>query len=128
MRNAMWLTLVAVASSSAMAAWVKVSESETAIVYVDPATLTRAGNRTTLWELTDYKIVTDENNPYRSVKRHYEFDCQEMALRSLSISTYAEKSAGGRMILTITDPAKWFLAMPGTIGETLWKIACAKPR
>ena len=39
-----------------------------------------------MWEMTDYKIVPEPGNPYPSVRRLYEFNCDEMALRTLSIS------------------------------------------
>ena len=77
--------LLAAVSNSAAAAWVMLSESEAAVVHVDPATIQRTENRAILLELTDYQIVPDPKHPYQSAKRSYQFDCVEGALRTLSI-------------------------------------------
>jgi hypothetical protein len=130
MHRAFLAILLAVVSSTSSADWIMTSESEAGTTYVDPATLRKAGVKATMWELTDYKIVPDRVNPYQSVKRHYEFDCEEMALRTLSISTYSGKMGNGEIVLAISDPAKWFQVVPGSAGEIMWAIACrlgAKP-
>lgn len=116
--------LLAVASCHATAAWVMVSESEAAVVYVDPATILRTENRATLLELTDYRIVPDPNHPYQSAKRSYQFDCVEGALRTLSIVTFSGKMGGGEIVLAINEPTPWLLFVAGSVGEILWKIAC----
>lgn len=101
-----------------------VSESEAAVVYVDPATILRTENRATLLELTDYRIVPDPNHPYQSAKRSYQFDCVEGALRTLSIVTFSGKMGGGEIVLAINEPTPWLLFVAGSVGEILWKIAC----
>ena len=49
-------------SAPAAAVWILASESgaAAAVVYVDPVTILRTGNKATLMELTDYKIVSDQ--------------------------------------------------------------------
>ena len=79
-----------------------------------------------MWEMTDYKIVPDPGNPDQSVRRHYEFNCDEMALRTLSISAYLGKMGDGRGVLAVTEPAKWLPLTSGSTGETMWWIACRK--
>ncbi len=116
--------LLAAVSNSAAAAWVMLSESEAAVVYVDPATIQRTENRATLLELTDYRIVPDPKHPYQSAKRSYQFDCVEGALRTLSIVTFSGKMGGGEIVLAINEPTTWLLFVPGSVGEILWKIAC----
>ena len=69
MRKAILVMLLAVVSSSASAAWVKVSISEAGTGYVDPATIRKTGDKVTMSEMTDYKIVPDTTFPYKSVKR-----------------------------------------------------------
>lgn len=126
MARGILLALLALASGSAAAAWVMVSESEAAVVYVDPDTILRTDNRATLLELTDYRAAPDPNRPYQSVRRSYQFDCAEGALRTLSILTFAGKMAGGETVLAINEPSRWLLFIPGSVGETLWKIACSR--
>ena len=96
--------LLAAVSNSAAAAWVMLSESEAAVVYVDPATIQRTENRAILLELTDYRIVPDPKHPYQSAKRSYQFDCVEGALRTLSIVTFSGKMGGGEIVLAINEP------------------------
>lgn len=124
MVKAIVFVLSALASGSAAAAGVMLSESAAAVVYVDPATIQRTENRATLLELTDYRIVPDPNHPYQSAKRSYQFDCVEGALRTLSIVTFFGKMGGGEIVLAINEPTPWLLFVPGSVGEILWKIAC----
>ena len=57
MRKTILMILLAVASSSPAAEWVKVSENETAAIYVDPATIGKAGDLVKMWRLLDFKAV-----------------------------------------------------------------------
>ncbi len=126
MRNAMVACALAATSGAAAADWVMANASAAANVYVDPATVLRTGDRSTMMELSDYKLVPDAAHPYKSVKRSYQFDCQEGALRALSIVMYSEPMGQGEVVLVVDEPAQWLLFVPGTAGEMLWKIACRR--
>ncbi len=106
--------------------WVKTSESETGTAYIDPATIRKSGRKATMWELTDYRVAPNPRNPYLSVTRHYEFDCDEQALRTLTITAFAGKMGNGDVVLSVTEPAKWFLLAPGSVGDVMWQTACKR--
>ena len=51
MPKAILMMLLAVVSSSASAGWVVVGVHDTSILYADPASIHRAGNRVKMWGL-----------------------------------------------------------------------------
>ena len=127
MRKATLAVLLAVVCGSATAAWVKVSVSEAGTGYVDPATIRRTGDKVTMSELTDYKIVPDTNFPYRSVKRQYEFQCKEKQMRALSMSAFSGPMGSGDIVNTASTPtADWTPVVAGSVGDILWKVACGE--
>ena len=126
MFKALCLIALALASGGAAAAWVMLSETEAAIVYFDSDTVLRNGDRATLSELTDYKIVPNVNRSTKSARRVYQFDCMEGALRTLSIATYSGSMANGEVVVAINEPTSWLLFMPGSVGEILWNTACGR--
>jgi hypothetical protein len=103
MRNILLLILWLAVSTNAPAAWTKASESEAGTGYVDRATITRSGDNVTMWELTDCKVVPDRGNPYKSVKRQFEFDCKDKRIRVLSSSACAGNMASGRTVTTAAE-------------------------
>jgi hypothetical protein len=76
-------------SANALADWTKASESAAGTGYVDRDTIVRSGDNAKMWELTDYRVMPDRNNSYRSVKRQFEFDCMDKRLRVLSVTAYS---------------------------------------
>ena len=86
MQKAVQTLVLAILSSTVSADWLKFGDSEVGSAYIDPFTIRKAGAKATMWEMTDYKVVPEPGNPYPSVRRLYEFNCDEMALRTLSIS------------------------------------------
>lgn len=118
--------LMAVGAQAAAPNWVKITDGETASSYLDSATIRRNGRKATMWELTDYRAAPDAQHPYLSVKRQYEFDCDEQALRTLSIANHAGHMGGGRVVLAINEPTKWLILTPGSVGDVLWQTACGR--
>jgi hypothetical protein len=84
MRNTLVIALLLTSSTDAAAGWTKASESQAGTGYIDAASIVRSGDNATMWELTDYKVVPDPDNPYKSVKRQFEFDCKDKRIRLLS--------------------------------------------
>lgn len=132
MRKAILMMLLAVVSSSAMAEWVVVTRSENGAntVYVDPATIRKAGNKVKMWELFDYKTmqaqVSNRGLPYMSSKSRSEYDCKEEQSRTLASSYHGENMGGGGVIYTDDEPGKWRPVSPESINEALWELACGK--
>jgi hypothetical protein len=127
MRKIALMMLLAVVCGSATAAWVKVSVSDAGTGYVDPATIRRTGDKITMTELTDYKIVPDATLPYKSVKRQYEFDCKEMTMRALTMSAFSGPMGKGDADNTASTPSSdWMSVIAGSVGEIMWRVACRK--
>lgn len=87
MHKVILMVLLAAVSSSAMAGWVRVSESEdeNITVYVNPNTIRKVGNNVKMWELGDYKTAKDSGvgTQYMSVKGQAEYNCKEEKYRTL---------------------------------------------
>ncbi len=128
MRKAILMMLLAVASSSAVAAWVKVGGNDTAAFFADPATIRRAGDTVKMWHLYDYKTVRAPEGikPYISIRVQSEFDCKGERARLLSGSFHSGNMAGGEIVYKGSDPGSWAPVPPHTTNETLWKFACGK--
>jgi hypothetical protein len=68
MHKAIFLMLLAVMSSGAMAEWVKVGSNETDTLYIDPSTIRWADNTAKMWAMNDFKVTQrlHERGPFKS--------------------------------------------------------------
>ena len=120
------VALMAIASFNASAGWEQVSQSAAGTIYVDPTTITKTGNRVTMWAMIDYKTIPALKEPYKSFKQHFQFDCEEMAFKVLSREGYSGQMAGGEPVMTVNEPTQWQIWMPGSVIETFWSTACKR--
>ena len=72
-----------------------------------------------MWELTDYRVVPDQANPYRSVKRQFEFDCKHKRLRLLSTSAYSGQMGKGEMVNAVTGAGGWVAVIAASVGHIM---------
>ena len=129
MRKAIVMLLLAVVSSGAAAEWVKVGETSSATVYVDPATVRRDGDLVKIETLYDLKAaIVSKNNgkAYTSQKSQSAYDCKEAQWRMLSFSWYSKNMSEGKMVEYLSDTYKWEPIRPGSGVEMLWQFACGK--
>jgi hypothetical protein len=128
MRKAILMMLLAVASSSAMAGWVEVFRDEAVTVYADFTTISKAGNRATMWVLYDYKSVQSSNSskPYRSSRKQSEYDCKEEQSRILSLTAHSGNMAEVDTVFSLSKPEEWEPVRPSSLAELMLKIACGK--
>jgi len=120
--------------SSAVAEWVKVGGSKDGeiTVYANPATIRKAGNKATMWEMDDSKSVqinTVSGKPYLSHKNQYEFDCKEKQWRMLYVYSFHSGNMGSGEVThtssaSSTVPGEMGQISPGSAMEDMWKIAC----
>ena len=128
MRKIIVPILLAIASHSAFAEWVKVGDDSSTIVYADPATIRTTGNIARMWQLVDYRLP--ENIPAKggqdtkSVKLHAEYDCNDGRVRALYASYHLENMGRGKAIWTMTQPATWEPIPFSGVSENLWKLPC----
>lgn len=122
------LTLLILSSSSAYAEWVEVEGGGKFTAYVDPETIRRKGNLVKIWVLDDYKTVrAAADKSYLSVKALDEYDCAEEQIRNLALYAYSGQMGTGEIVESISGvPSKWAPVIPGSVGQTKWKLVCDK--
>ena len=129
MHRAILTLLLALLSHSAAAQWVEVGDTGNATVYVDPATIRRAGSMVKMGTLYDLKtaVVSKTNGKrYLSQKMQTEYDCREARWRMLHFSWHSGNMGGGEMVESLSDSYKWEPVPPGSGVEILWQLACGR--
>lgn len=128
MCKAILMMLLTVMSSSAMAKWVEVgSKQDVVSTYIDPATITKAGNMVKLWTLTDRKTPrTIAGIAHLSMKMQEEYDCKEKQSRGLAVSFHSKNMGQGKVVYSDSVINEWEPIGHGSAGEILWKFACEK--
>lgn len=127
MRKIILMILLAVASNSAMAEWVKVASNENTTIYVDQSTIQRAGKMAKMWHLTDFTTPSkDMGEAYLSTKDQNEYDCKESKLRRRASSEHSKNMGGGKVVYKDTYTSRWKPVPPDSGIEILWKFACLK--
>ncbi|MEK6670443.1 MAG: surface-adhesin E family protein [Nitrospirota bacterium] len=123
------LTLLVLSSGPAYAEWVKVSDSDETgkAVYVDPATIRRNSNLVKMWQFYDYQTVqTVGGNRFLTAKEQWEFDCAEGRSRVVARKEFSGNMGSGTMVFTNSEVGKWIPVIPGSMGQTVWEVACGK--
>lgn len=127
MQKVILMLLLSVASNSAMAEWKEVGSNESTAIYVDPASVKRAGNMATMWHLTDFKTPQkDMGEKYLSAKDQNEYDCKEMKSRRRAASQHSENMGKGKLVYSDSYTTRWKPVPPDSGVEILWKFACVK--
>jgi hypothetical protein len=123
------ITLLLLSSGQAYAEWVKVSESDEIgkTVYVDPSSIRRTSNLVKMWQFYDYKTVqTVGGNRFLTAKEQWEFDCAEERSRVVARKEFSGNMGSGTMVSTNSQVGKWIPSGPGSVGRTVWEVACGK--
>ncbi len=122
------MMLLAVVSGNALAEWVAVGGSDGSNVYVEPATILKAGGKVKMWHLVDFSAgqVKATGKQYMSEKLHYEYDCNEERARKLAFASHTRNMGGGAMVESDFRPQQWEPLAPGSVLGFLRKYACAK--
>ena len=129
MRKTMLAMLLAAVSSGAAAAWVAVSDTHRFITFADPATISKAGNMVTMWDLLDYRMIREiEGIRYLSQKSQSEYDCQEELTRPLVVFLHSGIMGSGEPVFNSNTPDNWQPVSAGSVNEALLKYACGKPQ
>jgi len=123
------LTLMLVLiSTSAMAEWVEVAESEagTFIAYAESSTIQKTDNIVHMLVLIDYKTAqTDASKSYMSKLGIRKYDCKEKQNQA-DIKTLHSNNMGGGKHVGIIGSRPWLPVSQGNTTELLWKFACGK--
>ncbi len=119
-------------STNVFAEWTDVAGNDAAGLtkYVDLEKINRQSNKVKMWQLSDFKTVqifAEDNTRYLSSVSRYEYDCEEETARQLDLYWYSGNMRGGEVVYShsnIQNQAESIV--PGSVGETLYKIACGK--
>lgn len=122
------MMFLAVVSSSAMAEWVRIYETDNFNTYVDPDTIRKSGHKVKMWNIFDYKTPQDEadGKKYSSTTHLEQYDCKEIQLRVLATADYSGTLGKGDPILFSNNIDEWMPIPPNTVAESLFKYACGK--
>ena len=129
MKRLLLFTLLVLSCEPAYAEWVKVGDGDETgkTVYVDPTTIRRDSNLVKMWQFYDYKTVqTVGGVRFLSAKEQWEFDCAEERSRVLALKQFSGNMGSGTVVDTNSQVGKWIPVIPGSIGRTVWTVACGK--
>lgn len=127
MRKVILMMLLTVVSTGAMAEWIEVGSNKSTTIYVDPATVKRAGNMATMWHLTDFKTdQKDMGEKYLSTKDQNEYDCKGIKSRRRASSQHSKNRGEGKVVYSDSYTTRWKPVPPDSGIEILWKFACVK--
>lgn len=104
MRTALTLLLL-LAAAPACADWMKVGESDEAVIYIDPSTIERNGPIRRLWAMQEVRQIGPDG--VASIRSFEEYDCTDRKFRYLSISAYAAPRAEGQVLFAHKIEDEW---------------------
>jgi hypothetical protein len=129
MKRLLLITLLVLSSGPAYGEWVSVysNDQDDMTIYLDPDTIRREGDLVKIWGLYDYKTArTAAGISHLSLKNQSEYDCTEERTRMLAFTEFSGNMGKGDVVFSNSDEQKWKPVAPGSVGQTLWKAACAK--
>lgn len=105
--------------------WIAVSETATAVVYIDSETIIRSGNNVTFWVRGVYFSPTRDvsGKLYDTTFYLHEISCNR---RKLSIKSYTNRSRG-EVVTSLDIPSleqTWQSIVPGSVGESYYRYVC----
>ncbi len=115
--------LIMAVSTYACAEWVQISKGEKVAHYIDPASVKRESNLSSVWVLTD--LPKPDEDGIKSVPYLIEIDCGEARTRTIRYVAHAGNMAQARVIAQSRLNGGWKNIVPQSVGEKQMKIACA---
>jgi hypothetical protein len=127
MRRLVSALLLAAFSCGAAAEWVIVNDTDEYIAYVDPATISRDGDRVRMSDLIDLKSPrpSPRGNLHASSRSLGEFDCQDPRMRPLVFTLHSAQMGDGDIVEDVAISGGWLPVAPGTLLDILWQFACS---
>ena len=121
--------LLTVFSTSVMAEWTVVIYSDTTTAYADISTIRKSGDRVKMWRLYDFKVTQTvaASKLFLSAVSQDEYDCKEETAKTVTFNWYSKNMGQGEVVYTSgtlhVEPRP---IAPGSIDNTLFKVACGK--
>jgi hypothetical protein len=128
MTQLLLVILLFLSSGLAYGGWMSLGESDSGTtVYADLTTMRREGDRVKMEVLFDFKTVrTKEGVSYSSAKAHMDYDCAKPRYEGLAVLYYSGNMGNGNVLDRSSGKGKWLRISPGSLDESLWKLACGK--
>ena len=127
------LMLVAACSRPVPTDWIMVKDTTPTgdgyVTYAAPSTIHKTGTTVTMLSMIDFTVIPGAvlDRPHFPWIDEWEYECQGKALRPIAFREYSGKMGTGENVFSLTTPAsQWIVLNPGSISETLWKMACGK--
>jgi hypothetical protein len=130
------LMLLAACSRPVATEWINVKEDTTPtghsfITYAAPSTIRKAGTTVRMWSMIDSTALEGAalDRPPFSWQDEWEYECEARSTRPVQFRGYAGKMGTGKNTYSYTAAAVGGMTTgvtPGSVGESLWKIACEK--
>jgi len=129
MKRLLLIILLFLSSGPAYAEWVAVGGKleEGMGAYADPAAIGREGDLVKMEVLFDFKTIqTKADVSYLSAKAQMEYDCAEQRFKGLAVMYFSDNMGSGKLLDRSSGKGKWLPVSPGSLDQTLWKVACGK--
>jgi hypothetical protein len=118
------LAFIALTSSASVAAeWLRIGETESYDIFIDPDTISADGHLRKSWEIRNLKIQSraGESDQFRM-----EYDCKGERSRILYWSVHTGRFALGKLTKLGLEASLWHPIRPYTIDWDLLRIVCSK--
>lgn len=123
--------LVLTCSFGASARWINIGETESSNVFVNPATVIRAGDMVKIWSMHNLKKpeFVQPGKSYSSYLKRTQFDCLDQRSRPVAMSIFTDLDGKGELLLSNDDPQPWTSVVPDSSDGLQMQMACgmAKP-
>lgn len=95
--------------------------------FIDKKTITKNGDRSTMWSLADYESPIGVGGKKQlSSKSLEEYDCQNKEFRTLAFYWFSRHQAEGDVVHSEEAPGKMQPIVKGSVTEKAWNAACGK--
>ncbi|HEX7093080.1 MAG TPA: surface-adhesin E family protein [Nitrospiraceae bacterium] len=129
MKRLLLTILLFLSSNPAYANWVAVGGKVEAGMdaNADPVTMNREGDLVKMEILLDFKTrQTKAGVSYSSANAQMEYDCAEQRFRGLAVMYFSGNIGSGNLLDRSSGKGKRLPVSPGSLDQTLWKVACSK--
>lgn len=108
-----------------MANWVRFSQNEQSVFYIDSDVSKKFGGNVMIWVLRDHASPRyAEFGSYMSSKDQIEVDCAGRRIRRIYSSDHAKPMGAGQQMHYEHGPMSWNYAAPNTIVSRMVDVAC----
>lgn len=129
MKKLLFVLMLAVVSSNAMAEWTQIGDDAEGGVktFVRKDAIAKNEDRALMWTLKDYEnpIKVGNKKQFSSMSLE-EYDCKEMQYKTLTFYWYSKQKAKGKTVYSDNSNSNIQPIIQDSLTHAAWKIACGK--